>query len=107
MSIWNLIIGMALITAIRYSLLPFPICVFPLIRCWGLHYVPGAVLAAIVLPGIFMPDGQHWQIAWITLICWQGGVHPDRRYDPSSAGDNWRGDTDFFLLRWVLGALPL
>ncbi|MBT9530548.1 MAG: AzlD domain-containing protein [Pseudomonas sp.] len=109
MSIWNLIIGMALITfAIRYSLFAFPHLRFPLIVRQGLHYVPGAVLAAIVLPGMFMPDGQHWQLSLDNAYLLAGLacilIAALTRHLLATIGG---GLLIFFLLRWALGQLPI
>jgi len=61
-----LIAGMTLVTfLIRYSFfalgerLAFP----PLVR-QALRYVPAAVLTAIVVPMVLLPDGVHWQVTW-------------------------------------------
>ena len=61
-----LIAGMTAVTfLIRYSFfalgerLRFP----PLARR-ALRYVPVAVLTAIVVPMVLLPDGSHWQLTW-------------------------------------------
>ena len=65
MDIWLLILGMLAITFItRYSLFAFPDLRFPPLIRQGLHYVPTAVLTAIVVPGMLMPDGQSWMLSW-------------------------------------------
>ena len=109
MSIWSLIIGMALITfAIRYSLFAFPHLRFPLIVRQGLHYVPGAVLSAIVIPGMFMPDGQHWQLSLDNAYLLAGVacilIAALTRHLLATIGG---GLLIFFLLRWTFGQLPL
>jgi branched-subunit amino acid transport protein len=60
MSEWIMIIGMALVTfAVRYPVvalvgkIPLPDRVFRALR-----YVPPAVLTAIILPAIVMPNGE-------------------------------------------------
>jgi branched-subunit amino acid transport protein len=61
-----LIAGMTAVTfLIRYSFfalgehLRFP----PVVRR-ALRYVPVAVLTAIVVPMVLLPDGHHWQLTW-------------------------------------------
>lgn len=72
MDIWLLILGMLAITFItRYSLFAFPDLRFPPLIRQGLHYVPTAVLTAIVVPGMLMPDGQSGCSAGATPTCWQ------------------------------------
>ncbi|WP_437883171.1 AzlD domain-containing protein [Pseudomonas sp. LRF_L74] len=64
MSLWLLIAAMALVTfLIRYSLFAFPNLGFPPLIRQALHYVPTAVLTAIVVPGMLMPDGQSLQLS--------------------------------------------
>lgn len=60
-----LILGMALVTfAVRYPVLvlvgkiPLPDRVFRALR-----YVPPAVLAAIIVPAVLLPDGQHIDVS--------------------------------------------
>ncbi len=60
MNEWLLIFGMAVVTfAVRYPVmllvgkLPLPERLFQALR-----YVPPAVLAAIIVPGMLIPDGQ-------------------------------------------------
>jgi branched-subunit amino acid transport protein len=60
-----LILGMALVTfAVRYPVLvlvgkiPMPDRVFRALR-----YVPPAVLAAIIVPSVLMPDGQRIDVS--------------------------------------------
>ena len=62
----GLIAGMAGVTfLIRYAFFAigdryrFP----PLVQ-QSLRYVPVAVLTAIVLPMVLLPDGEHWQLDW-------------------------------------------
>lgn len=64
MKIWGLIAAMALVTfATRYALFARPDVRFPPKVARGLRYVPTAVLTAIVVPGMVMPDGSHWQLS--------------------------------------------
>ena len=59
MDTWLLILGMLAITfATRYSLFAFPDLRFPPLVRQGLHYVPTAVLTAIVVPEAIAPGGQ-------------------------------------------------
>jgi branched-subunit amino acid transport protein len=61
-----IVAAMALITfAIRYSFFALPpTTTFPPWVTRVLAYVPVAVLTAIVVPMVVMPDGQHWQLDW-------------------------------------------
>lgn len=109
MSTWSLILAMALITfAIRYSLFAFPHLRFPLIVRQGLHYVPSAVLSAIVLPGMFIPGGQQWDLSLHNAYLLAGLATIliaalTRHLLATIAG----GLLIFFLLRWALGQLPV
>ena len=109
MSIWSLIIGMTLITfTIRYSLFAFPHLRFPLSVRQGLHYVPSAVLSAIVIPSMFMPDGQHWQLSLDNayLLAGLASILIAALTRPLLATIGG-GLLIFFLLRWALGQLPI
>ncbi len=109
MEIGSLILGMALITfAIRYSLFAWPHLRFPPVVRQGLQYVPIAVLSAIVVPGMLMPDGQQLAVrldnvhllaglATILIAAWS-------RHLLATIGG---GLLVFFLLRWQFGQLPL
>lgn len=109
MEIYWLTLGMALITfATRYSLFAFPDLRFPALVQQALHYVPTAVLTAIVVPGMLMPDAQHFDVALdnayllaglasIVIAAWS-------RHLLATIGG---GLLIFFLLRWVFGQLPL
>jgi branched-subunit amino acid transport protein len=109
MEIYWLILGMALITfATRYSLFAFPDLRFPPLVQQALHYVPTAVLTAIVVPGMLMPDGKHFDVALdnayllaglasILIAAWS-------RHLLATIGG---GLLIFFLLRWAFGQLPL
>ena len=109
MQIWMLILGMALITfAIRYSLFALPNLRFPPLVRQGLHYVPTAVLTAIVVPGMLLPDGQHWALRLDNAYLLAGlaaiAIAAITRHLLATIGG---GLLVFFLLRWSLGQLPL
>ncbi|MCU1716865.1 AzlD domain-containing protein [Pseudomonas sp. 5P_3.1_Bac2] len=109
MEIWLLMLGMALITfTLRYSLFALPNLRFSPLMRQAMHYVPTAVLSAIVLPGMLLPDGQHWALAWdnaylvagiaaIVIAAWT------RHLLLTIAGSL----LVFFLLRWSFGQLPI
>jgi branched-subunit amino acid transport protein len=106
---WVLIFGMLAITfATRYSLFAFPDLRFPPLARQGLHFVPTAVLTAIVVPGMLLPDGQHWAprldnaylLAGLAAIA----IAALSRHLLATIGG---GLLVFFLLRWALGQLPL
>ena len=106
---WLLIFGMLVITfATRDSLFAFPDLRFPALVRQGLHYVPTAVLTAIVVPGMLLPDGQHlalrldnaYLLAGLVTI---GIAALTRHLLATIAG----GLLVFFLLRWLFGQLPL
>lgn len=106
---WLLILGMLAITfATRYSLFAFPDLRFPALVRQGLHYVPTAVLTAIVVPGMLMPDGQHWQLGLYNAYLWGGlgaiAIAALTRHLLATIGG---GFLLFFLLRWAMGQLPL
>ncbi|RJG10018.1 AzlD domain-containing protein [Pseudomonas cavernicola] len=109
MEIWLLILGMAGITfAIRYSLFAWPGLRFPPLVLQGLHYVPAAVLTAIVVPGMLLPDGQHlaFNLDNAYLLAGLGAIliaALSRNLLATIGG----GLLLFFLLRWALGQLPL
>ncbi|MGB4074104.1 AzlD domain-containing protein [Pseudomonas sp.] len=109
MDIWLLILGMALITfAIRYSLFAFPDLRFPPLVRQGLHYVPTAVLTAIVVPGMLLPDGQHWAFnlgnAYLLAGLATIAIAALTRHLLATIGG---GLLVFFVLRGLLGQLPL
>ena len=58
--------AMAAITfAVRYSFFALPpSATFPPWVGRVLAYVPVAVLTAIVVPMVVIPDGTHWQLTW-------------------------------------------
>lgn len=61
-----LIAGMTLVTfGIRYAFYALGDKVnFPPLVKRALRYVPVAVLTAITVPMVLLPDGQHWQLDW-------------------------------------------
>ena len=61
-----LIGGMAAVTfAVRYSCFALgERTAFPAVVQRALRYVPVAVLTAIVVPMVLLPDGAHWQLSW-------------------------------------------
>jgi branched-subunit amino acid transport protein len=77
--------AMAAITfAVRFSFFALPPQVrFPPWVARVLAYVPVAVLTAIVVPMVVMPDGAHWDVTWRNawlpgaiasgLIAWRTG----------------------------------
>jgi len=109
MQIWLLILGMALITfLIRYSLFAFPDLRFPPLVRQALHYVPTAVLTAIVVPGMLLPDGQSWQLSLDNAYLLGGlatiAIAALSRHLLATIGG---GLLVFFALRAWLGQLPL
>lgn len=109
MDAWWLILGMLAITfATRYSLFAFPDLRFPPLVRQGLHYVPTAVLTAIVVPGMLMPDGQHWALQADNAYLLAGvvaiAIAAFSRHLLATIGG---GLLVFFLLRWMLGQLPV
>ncbi|NRH26612.1 MULTISPECIES: AzlD domain-containing protein [Pseudomonas] len=106
---WILIFGMMVITySIRYSLFAFPDLRFPPLVRQGLHYVPTAVLTAIVVPGMLIPDGQHWQFSVNNAYLIAGlitiAIAALTRHLLATIGG---GLLVFFLLRWAMGQLPV
>ncbi len=99
------ILGMTAVTfLIRYSFFALGDKVqFPPLVKRALRYVPVAVLTAIVVPMVLLPDGQHWQLDWRNA--WLLGALV-------SAFIAWRfnhllaamggGMAVFFLWRWLL-----
>ena len=109
MQIWLLILGMALITfLIRYSLFAFPDLRFPPLVRQALHYVPTAVLTAIVVPGMLLPDGQTWQLSLDNAYLLGGlvtiAIAALSRHLLATIGG---GLLVFFTLRAWLGQLPI
>ena len=97
--------AMALITfAIRYSFFALPADKsFPPWVGRVLAYVPVAVLTAIVVPMVLIPDGEHWSLDWRNA--WLAGAL-------ASGVIAWRynkllvaivvGFAVFFAWRWLL-----
>lgn len=106
---WILIVGMLAITfATRYSLFAFPDLRFPGAVRQALHYVPTAVLTAIVVPGMLLPDGEHWALSWSNAYLLAGlatiAIAVVTRHLLATIGG---GLVIFFLLRWAMGQLPI
>jgi branched-subunit amino acid transport protein len=102
-----LILGMAAITFLmRYSLFAWPNLRFPPLVRQGLHYVPTAVLTAIVVPGMLLPDGAHWQLSLGNAYLLAGivsiGIAAISRNLLATIGG---GLLVFFLLRWAMGQM--
>ncbi|MCY1269318.1 Branched-chain amino acid transport protein (AzlD) [compost metagenome] len=109
MDYWLLILGMAAMTFLmRYSLFAWPTLRFPPLVRQGLHYVPTAVLTAIVVPGMLLPDGQNWALRLDNAYLLAGlaamAIAAFSRHLLATIGG---GLLVFFLLRWWLGQLPL
>jgi len=62
----TLIAGMTAVTfLVRYGFFALGERVaFPPMVKRALRYVPAAVLTAIVVPMVLLPDGIHWQLTW-------------------------------------------
>lgn len=106
---WLLIAGMAAMTFLmRYSLFAWPTLRFPPVVRQGLHYVPTSVLTAIVVPGMLLPDGQHWALSLDNAYLLAGivciAISALTRNLLATIGG---GLLVFFLLRWMLGQLPI
>ena len=98
--------AMAAITfAVRYSFFALPAsATFPPWVGRVLAYVPVAVLTAIVVPMVVIPDGAHWQVTWRNA--WLVGAL-------ASGAIAWRtgrlllaiaaGFVVFYAWRWGLG----
>lgn len=109
MNAWWLILGMAGITfVLRYSLFAWPDLRFPPMVRQGLHYVPTAVLTAIVVPGLLLPDGQHWALALDNAYLLAGLaailIAALTRHLLATIGGSL---LVFLMLRWILGQLPI
>lgn len=107
MTYWWLILGMAAITFLmRYSLFAWPNLRFPPLVRQGLHYVPTAVLTAIVVPGMLLPDGAHWHLTLDNAYLLAGvvsiGIAAISRNLLATIGG---GLLVFFLLRWAMGQM--
>jgi branched-subunit amino acid transport protein len=70
--------------------------------------VPSAVLSAIVIPGMFMPDGEHFDVALDNAYLLAGlasiAIAAWSRHLLATIGG---GLLIFFLLRGLLGQWPL
>ena len=108
MNPWLLIIGMLAITfATRYSLFAFPHLQFPAVVRQALHYVPTAVLTAIVVPGMFYQQGAlalRWDNAYLLAGLATIAIAGLTRHLLATIGG---GLLLFFILRWQLGQLPV
>ncbi|PZP24149.1 MULTISPECIES: AzlD domain-containing protein [Pseudomonas] len=109
MNNWLLILGMLAITfATRYCLFAFPHLRFPSLIRQGLHYVPTAVLTAIIVPGMLLPDGQHWAVRLDNAYLLAGlaaiALSALTRNLLATIGG---GLLVFFVLRGALGQLPI
>jgi branched-subunit amino acid transport protein len=109
MELWLLILGMLAITfATRYSLFAWPGLRFPGWLDQALHYVPVAVLTAIVVPGMLLPDGEHLALRLDNAYLLAGlatiAIAALSRNLLATIGG---GLLVFFLLRWALGQLPI
>lgn len=62
----GIIAGMLAVTfPVRYLLFAFGERVgFPPLLKQALRFVPVAVLTAITVPMVLLPDGQHWRLDW-------------------------------------------
>jgi branched-subunit amino acid transport protein len=101
-----LILGMTAVTfLVRYAFFALGERVaFPAVVKRALRYVPAAVLTAIVVPMVLLPDGAHWQLTWRNawmvgalatgLIAW--------RFNHLLASIGG-GMFVFFIYRWLLG----
>ncbi|HLV16582.1 MAG TPA: AzlD domain-containing protein [Pseudomonas sp.] len=109
MEIWLLILGMTAITfAIRYSLFAWPNLRFPPLVRQALHYVPIAVLSAIVVPVMLMPPGQGLQLNLENAYLLAGlAAIVIAAFTRNLLATIVGGMLVFFLLRWALGQLPL
>lgn len=107
MSYWWLILGMTAITFLmRYSLFALPNLRFAPVVRQGLHYVPTAVLTAIVVPGMLIPDGEHWQLSLDNAYLLAGvaaiAIAAISRNLLATIGC---GMAVFFVLRWAMGQI--
>lgn len=109
MDIWLLIAGMLVITfATRYSLFAFPELRFPPLIRQGLQYVPTAVLTAIVVPGMLLPDGQNWALRLDNAYLLAGlATIAIAAFSRNLLATIGGGLLVFFALRALLGQLPL
>lgn len=108
MDIWLAILGMAAITfATRYSLFAWPELHFPPLLRQALGYVPSAVLSAIVVPGMLLPDGRTLDLGLDNAYLLAGLatilIAARSRHALASIGG---GLLIFFTLRGLFGQLP-
>ncbi|EPC01933.1 hypothetical protein L861_19985 [Litchfieldella anticariensis FP35 = DSM 16096] len=108
MNPWWLILGMLAITfSIRYSLFAWPNLHFPTWLNQALHYVPVAVLSAIVVPGLLMPEGEL-DLAWDNAYLLAGLVTiAIAKFSRHLLTTILGGLVTFLLLRGLFGQLPL
>jgi branched-subunit amino acid transport protein len=103
---WVLIGGMAAVTfLVRYAFFALGERVaFPPVIQRSLRYVPVAVLTAIVVPMVLLPDGAHWQLnwhnAWLLGALVSGLIAWRFNHLLASIGG---GMLVFFVYRWMLG----
>ncbi|MEM6447811.1 MAG: AzlD domain-containing protein [Cyanobacteria bacterium P01_D01_bin.123] len=67
MNEWLLLLGMLLVTfGIRYSMFAASdrVTISPLLKM-ALQYVPPAVLTAIAVPTVLLPDGEHFDLSYL------------------------------------------
>jgi branched-subunit amino acid transport protein len=101
-----LIAGMAAVTfLVRYAFFALGERVaFPPLAKRALRYVPAAVLTAIVVPMVLLPDGAHWQLnwhnAWLLGALATGLIAWRFNHLLASIGG---GMAVFFLYRWMIG----
>ncbi len=106
MSIFYLILGMALVTfLIRY--IPFAFAnriQFPDKISRALRYVPPAVLTAIIVPSILLPDGKGIQISYTNPYL-AGGITAFLvgMYKQNLLITIIVGMLTFFCWKWMLG----
>ena len=109
MDTWLMVIGMLAITfATRYSFFAWPDLRFPPLLRQSLNYVPIAILTAIIVPGMFMPDGHTLDAslnnAYLLAGLFTIAVAAFTRHLLTTVAG---GLVAFVLLRWALGQLPL
>lgn len=73
---WALVLGMAAVTfAVRYPVLALVSrMTIPPRVMRVLRYIPPAVLAAIIAPAVFMPDGSTLSLSWTNAYLVAGVV---------------------------------
>ena len=101
-----LIAGMTAVTfLVRYAFFALGDRVaFPPLVKRALGYVPVAVLTAIVVPMVLLPDGAHWQLdwhnAWLLGALVSGLIAWRFNHLLASIGG---GMLVFFVFRWLAG----